>query len=249
MTYFNRLEEAQLAEHVVFSGYDPLEDASAKMLASSILKRTTMKELKIVPIVRDLLLAYNICNRPVDPKGSTQFSITRFMVPHLMNYNGIGIFFDCDMLVTRDIEEMFALFDSKYAVQVPKHDYTPSTSNKMGGLPQTSYPRKQWSAVVIYNCGHIANKPLTNTIVETATPKFLHRFEWLMDQLIGSIPLEYNFLVGEQEKTSNLPFNIHHTLGSPVYKDCQHVDYADYWKEEFKITFGRDFDPEQDIIN
>lgn len=249
MTYFSRLEEAQLAEHVVFVGYDPIEDAAAKMLASSILRRTTMKELKIVPIVRDQLLVYSICNRPIDPRGSTQFSITRFMVPHLMNFNGIGIFFDCDMLITRDIEEMFELFDSKYAVQLPKHEYEPSTTEKMGGLPQTVYPRKQWSAVVIYNCGHTANKHLTNNIVETSTPKFLHRFEWLMDHEIGSIPLEFNFLVGEQTKTSSLPFNVHHTLGAPIFRDCQDVDYADYWKEEFQITFGREFDPEQDIIN
>jgi len=119
----------------------------------------------------------------------------------------------------------------------------------MGGLPQTVYPRKQWSAVVIYNCGHTANKQLTNTVVESATPKFLHRFQWLVDQLIGSIPLEYNFLVGEQTKTSNLPFNIHHTLGTPIFRDCQEVDYSDYWREEFRITFGRNFNPEKDIIN
>ncbi len=37
-----------------------------------------------------------------------------------------------------------------------------------------------------------------------------------------------NFLVGEQEKTKELPFNIHHTLGPPLYSECQDVDYADY---------------------
>ncbi len=103
MKLFNTIEEAKTAKQVVFMGYDPIEDCAAKMFASSIRRRTQMTDLKIVPIVRDELLIHGICERPIDPIGSTQFSITRFMVPHLMNYNGVGLFFDCDMLITRDI--------------------------------------------------------------------------------------------------------------------------------------------------
>lgn len=252
MKLFDRLEDAKDAKHVVFIGYDPAEDDAAKMAAYSIRSRTNMNDLKIIPIIRDQLLAYGICERPIDPHGSTQFSITRFMVPHLMNYNGTGIFFDCDMLITRDIQEMFDLADSQYAVQVPKHVYVPKTLDKMGGLPQTVYPRKQWSAVVIYNCDHSAIHKLTNDIVEVSTPKYLHRFEWLKDEEIGEIPLEFNFLAGEQEVPETLPFNIHHTLGPPgTWRDQYeaNVDYHDYWMNEFKATFGRDHDPESDLIN
>ncbi len=245
---FDPLESAQEAEKAVFVGYDPLEDACAKMLASSIRRRTKMDGLKIVPIVRDQLLAYDLLNRPLDPRGSTQFSITRFIVPHLMNYSGVGIFFDCDMLVTRDIEEMFGLFDPQFAVQVCKHDYTPKPDSKMGGLPQTTYPRKNWSSTVIYNCGHPSNRKLTNEVVARETPKFLHRFMWLEDEEIGGIPLEFNFLAEEMEKSESLPFNIHHTLGPPIYSERQEVDYADFWKEEFEATFGRKFG-DGDIVN
>ncbi len=248
MTLFDDLREATSAECAVFIGYDPIEDASAKICASSIRRRTSMKNLKIVPIIRDQLLTYDLCTRPVDPKGSTQFSITRFMTPILMNYSGVAIFFDCDMVITRDIEEMFDLFDSQYAVQVPKHDYVPQTTAKMGGLQHTVYPRKQWSATFIYNCAHPANRALTKEVVETAEPKFLHRFQWLKDEDIGGIPLEFNFLVEEQEKPDTLPFNVHHTLGGPIFRERQNVDYADFWKEEFQITFGRAFS-ETDIIN
>ena len=111
MKLFDRLEDGKEAEHVVWVGYDPLEDALAKMMAHSIRSRTKKKDLKIIPIIKDELLAFDICNRPRDPEGTTQFSITRFLVPYLMNYNGVGIFFDCDMLITRDIQEMFDLFD------------------------------------------------------------------------------------------------------------------------------------------
>ena len=247
MELFNRLEEAKSANQAVFVGYDPLEDKAAKMFASSIRRRTS-QNVKIIPIIRDELLAFGLCERPIDPKGSTQFSITRFMVPFLMDYSGIGLFFDCDMLITRDIQEMFDLFDDQYAVQVPKHEYTPSTDTKMGGMPQTVYPRKQWSATVIYNCGHPSNRALTNKVVETAEPKFLHRFQWLQDDEIGGIPLEFNFLVEEQEKPDTLPFNVHHTLGAPIFRERQNVDYADYWKEEYQATFGKPFS-EADIIN
>ncbi len=251
MKLFDRLGDATEAEHVVWIGYDPLEDVAAKMLAHSIRSGTKMKDLKIIPIVRDELLAHDLCNRPIDPNGSTQFSITRFMVPHLMGYNGIGIFLDCDMLITRDIKEMFDLFDPLYAVQVCKHEYTPSSDVKMGGLPQSSYPRKNWSASMIYNCNHMYTKRLTQPIVETSSPKYLHRFEWLPNGLIGGLPLEFNFLVGEQEDDLDhhiIPFNIHHTLGAPIFRDCQDVPYADYWKSQFYETFGRKFN-DTDIIN
>jgi len=255
MKLFNRLEEAPDAKHVIWIGYDPVEDAAAKMLAYSIWSRTEMKDLKIIPIVRDELLAHGLCERPIDPSGSTQFSITRFLVPYLMNNNGIGIFFDCDMLITRDIKEMFDLFDSKYAVQCCQHDYTPKFEPKMGGKPQTSYPRKNWSSSVIYNCDHPSNFKLSSSVVENSTPKFLHRFEWLEDGEIGALPLEFNFLV-EEMLSDNIvkpyhapwPFNIHHTLGSPIFRERQNVQYADYWKQEFKATFGRDFS-DKDIIN
>lgn len=247
---FDRLEAAHNAKQAIFIGYDPIEDAAAKMLCNSIRKRTQI-DAPIIPIIRDELLAYNLCNRPIDPNGSTQFSITRFMVPHLMNYNGVGIFFDCDMLITRDIKEMFDLFDPAFAVQCTQHDYTPKSSNKMGGMPQTVYPRKNWSAVVMYNCDHPSTQKLTKEVVERETPKFLHRFEWLKDEEIGELPLEMNFLVEEQEipYEDYLPFNIHHTLGAPCFFENLNVDYADYWKTEFKNTFSREFNPILDCIN
>ena len=249
MKLFDRLEDAKDAKHVVWVGYDPLEDAAAKMFAHSIRSRTEM-DVKIIPIVRDELLAYDLCNRPIDPNGSTQFSITRFMVPTLMHGNGVGIFFDCDMLITRDIKEMFDLFDPQYAVQVCKHDYVPKSATKMGGMPQTAYPRKNWSATVIYNCDHPSTQALTKEIVEKETPKFLHRFTWLKDEEIGGLPLEFNFLCEEMdEPEERLPFNIHHTLGAPIFRERQDVPYADYWRQEFKATFGREFDPETDIVN
>jgi len=245
--YFDRLEEAKDAEYVVFIGYDPLEDQCAKMLAHSIRSKTTM-DLKIIPIVRDELLAYGIFERPVDPNGSTQFSITRFMVPTLMGFTGIGIFFDCDMLITRDIHEMFNLYDSNYAVQCVRHDYIPKADPKMGGKPQSTYPRKNWSSAVIYNCAHPSNSVLTKGSVEQSTPQFLHRFEWLEDSEIGALPIEFNFLVEEYELAKSMPFNLHHTLGPMIYREKLYADYSEYWKAQYHHTFGKPFDPDIDCV-
>jgi len=83
-----------------------------------------------------------------------------------------------------------------------------------------------------------------------AAPKLLHRFEWLENDEIGALPLEMNFLVEELTWVSGgLPFNIHHTLGSPLFRERQDVPFSSEWKREFKATFGRDFNPDQDIIN
>jgi hypothetical protein len=45
------------------------------------------------------------------------------------------------------------------------------------------------------------------------------------------MPLEYNLLVEEMDAPKDrLPFNIHHTLGAPIFRERQDVPYADYWK-------------------
>ncbi|KAJ6296787.1 hypothetical protein OIU78_022500 [Salix suchowensis] len=64
----------------------------------------------------------------------------------------------------------------------------------MDGAVQTVYPRKNWSSMVLYNCGHPKNKVLTPEVVSTQTGAFLHRFQWLEDEEIGSIPFVWNFL-------------------------------------------------------
>lgn len=245
---FDPLTEAAEAEYAVFIGYDPLEDSAAKMLAWSIRKYNSIHNLKIFPVVRDYLLVYGQCERPVDPNGSTQFSITRFMVPVLMNYTGKAIFFDCDMLITRDIKEMFSYHDPRKAISCVQHDYTPKSAVKMGGKQQTVYPRKNWSSAVLWNCEHPSNKKIDQNTVEEAWPAYLHRFQWLHDYEIGQLPTEFNWLVGEYEKTTSLPFNLHHTLGPPIWPGQENTDWADYWREVFQDCFGRPFDKDKDMI-
>ena len=46
--------------------------------------------------------------------------------------------------------------DDKYAIMCVQHDYAPTVNVKLAGRKQEAYPRKNWSSMVLYNCGHPA---------------------------------------------------------------------------------------------
>ena len=54
--------------------------------------------------------------REVDKLASTEFTFTRFLVPHLMNFKGWALFIDCDIIFLEDVTNLFALADEKYAI-------------------------------------------------------------------------------------------------------------------------------------
>ena len=54
----------------------------------------------------------------------------------------------------------------------------------------------------LFNCSH-KNKVLTPNFIEKSHGSYLHRFSWLEDQLVGEIPLEWNYLVLEYPETVN----------------------------------------------
>ena len=95
-------------------------------------------------------------------KGSTAFTMSRFMVPYMMKYDGWHVFCDSDFYFTDDLRKLLHYADSKYAVCVAKHpNYRPKSKLKMVGQEQTTYKRKNWSSLMLWNCSHPANKVLT----------------------------------------------------------------------------------------
>lgn len=222
----------------VFIGYDGKEDENYNICVYSIRKHASVPVV-IVPLVQKELRKQNLYTRPNDEKASNEFSITRFLVPFLGRYKGIALFMDCDMIITRDIKEIFDMHEDKYACKVVKHDYVPKESIKMDGRKQEAYPRKNWSSVVLWNCGHEFTKQLTPELVNKATPAFLHRFEYIPSEYIGALPIEMNYLVDEYDILDNLPFNLHYTLGSPQFKGYENCSYSDIWykyKKEMLTT-------------
>lgn len=210
----------------IFIGYDSKVKIAYHVLAESIL-RNSSTPVTISPI--NLSNLKNIYTRKQDPLASTEFSFSRFLVPHLMNYNGWAIFMDSDMVMLSDITELWNLRNEDYAIQVCKHDYTPNSKNKFLGNNQTIYAKKNWSSLMLMNCSKC--KTLTPEYVNTRSGLELHQFKWLDENLIGSIPLEWNWLVGEYPYKKDV-HNVHFTEGGPYFKDYKNTEYANEW---FKV--------------
>ncbi len=213
----------------IFIGWDSRETEAYKVCVKS-LKKYASQELDITPIVKDTLIETGEYYRPQPEAGSVEFTYTRFLVPYLANYDGWALFIDCDFLFTRDVSELFDMTNDKYALMCAKHDYVPKNSIKMDGQKQVSYPRKNWSSCILWNCGHPANIILNPDVVSKESGAFLHRFYWLPDESIGDIPLEWNWLEGEYDKPDTPPAAIHFTNGGPWFENYQNTDYADLWR-------------------
>ncbi len=199
----------------VFIGYDRREVMPFHVLAQSIFDRAS-QPVSITPV----RLSHLPLTRP--PEGSTEFSISRFLVPWLCNYTGTALFMDCDMLVQCDVAKLFDLKDET-AVQVVQHDYTPISTTKFYGNKQKNYPKKNWSSVMLFDCSQCTN--LTLEYVDSASAMELHQFMWAPS--IGALPPEYNHLVGEYPKKQAKI--IHWTCGGPWLHRYRSTDFWEDW--------------------
>lgn len=215
----------------IFIGYDPVESVAWHTMAHSILRRSSLP-VAIIPL--NIANLKDVYTRERDPKQSNEFSFTRFLVPYLSGYEGMAAFFDCDQMLRTDVAELFELAsgDPSKAVHVVQHDYTPRDEIKFLNTVQYSYPRKNWSSVVVWNCGHPANKAVTPEFVNTASPMELHRFQWLRDEEIGSLDARWNWLVGEYAEPPSDVHNVHWTIGGPYFHEYRNVDFAEEWFAE-----------------
>lgn len=216
----------------IFIGWDQREVAAWHTLAHSILTKAS-EPVNLIPVRQETLRQCGLYWREKDHLASTDFSLTRFLVPFLSKYDGYSVFLDCDILCQVDIAELFAIGyrDPSKAVWVVKHDYTPRTTVKMDGQQQTTYPRKNWSSVMLFN--NAACRMLTPQHVRQATPAHLHRFDWLRDEAIGSLPATWNWLVGEYDTNPNAKL-LHYTLGGPWFNTYTSTPETDRWVDTWR---------------
>jgi lipopolysaccharide biosynthesis glycosyltransferase len=213
----------------IFIGYDSRESICYDVCKFSIYENTK-KNVEIIPIKLDEIA--NIYKREKDPLAATEFSYSRFLVPFFCDYKGIALFCDCDFVFLEDIQGIFDSYDDKYAAMVCKHNYIPTNTVKMDGCIQSSYPKKNWSSLILWNCSHPKNKVLTPELINSQTGKFLHRFEWLEEEDIGNIPLTWNWLVGwYKEPIDGKPKGLHYTEGGPWFENYKNCEYGEIWLE------------------
>lgn len=211
----------------IFIGYDSHMPVVFNVLTHSIHVRAS-QPVAITPIMLSQL--GGLFNRERNPLQSTEFSFTRFLTPHLCDYEGWSIFMDNDMIVLDDIAKLWALRDERYAVQVVKHHHTPKEDTKFLDQPQTKYEKKNWSSVMLFNNARC--KALTPEYVNTASGLELHQFKWLGDDsLIGELPHRWNHLVDYDPPNNDVSL-IHYTLGGPYYHEFMHCEHAAAWFAE-----------------
>jgi lipopolysaccharide biosynthesis glycosyltransferase len=148
-----------------------------------------------------------------------------------MSHQGWALFIDGDMLVREDVAKLWALRDESKAVMCVHHTYKTKAKLKYLGSANLDYPRKNWSSVVLWNCGHIANRTITPKFIENATGAELHRFTWLEDNLIGEIPIEWNWLPDELGPNSDAKL-LHFTLGAPCFHEYADTPMSSEWHLE-----------------
>lgn len=165
--------------------------------------------------------------------GSNEFIYSRFLVPHLMGFKGWAIYADGDMVCNADIKELWELRDETKAVQVVKHDYKTRFPTKYLGNKNEDYPRKNWSSLMLWNCGHEANRLLTPDYVERSNGARLHRFLHLEDEHIGQLPTTWNWLVEEYPFKNDCKL-FHYTVGTPCFSDYIACDNAKQWHQAYR---------------
>jgi len=167
--------------------------------------------------------------------GSNHFIYTRFLVPHLMSYTGWAIFIDGDMIVRDDIVKLWELREGNKDVMVVKHDYKTRMTEKYLGAKNEDYPRKNWSSVILWNCGNHPNRKLTPEFIQNSSGSYLHRFGWLDDARIGELPREWNWLPDEYGPNPDAKL-LHYTLGTPCFHEFADTPQGNEWHMERMFT-------------
>ena len=213
----------------IFIGWDSREDIAYQVCRES-LARNSSEWLDIKPIKQQEMRERGLYWREHDPLSSTEFSFTRFLVPYLAGYEGWALFMDCDFLWRGDVAGIMDYADPSVPVMVVQHRYEPKETTKMDGAVQHQYPRKNWSSLMLFNCGHRSVKDcLKIEDVNNQTGMYLHQLLWAGTH-IGALPIAYNYLEGWHTKNDcPNPVAVHFTRGGPWFKDWGNVEYADEW--------------------
>jgi lipopolysaccharide biosynthesis glycosyltransferase len=216
----------------IYIGYDKKEDEAYNVACYS-LKKNCSVPFSVYPLVQRQLRQQGLYYRGNDVKASTEFSLTRFLVPAIQQYKGWALFVDCDVIFLEDVAKLFKEADKQYALMCVHHDYVPKEGNKMFNQTNAVYPKKNFSSVMLFNCGHPANRKLNVSTVNQAEPSFLHQFKWLTNKQVGKLDKTWNFLAGEYEDPDVLPNLVHLTLGGPWIPDrpehCKNKMFDELW--------------------
>jgi lipopolysaccharide biosynthesis glycosyltransferase len=131
----------------IYVGTDRSQLLAVSILEYSIKRHTTAK-VEVIPML-DLPVPV-----PNDPRNRqrTGFSFSRFCIPKLAGYKGNAIYMDADMLVFRDIRELWGIpFDGAKIIIQKEIKFQDKTTNKVGAPRK----RKKQCAVMLLDCDRL----------------------------------------------------------------------------------------------
>lgn len=213
----------------LFAGYDAREAIGWHVFCSSVIQHAS-RPVSICPLDSKGL-----------PHGSNSFTLSRFLVPWLMDYKGHAIFADgSDMLMMADIVELAELFDPAFAVQVVRRpDYTSRHPRKYVGTPmeceQTNYHRKNWASLAIINCGHPSWGWITPRSISECKPLDLLQLKFCGDS-IGYLPAAWNVLADEGDDIEDAKL-LHYSNGIPAFDHYRNSPGAHHWFNQLQVAF------------
>lgn len=238
----------------VFVGYD-MREHGAWMVCESTLRNPVLYQgeapldVKVHPLAHRHLRRAGEFDRPwrVDEQGqtwderdgrpfSTEFSHSRFLVPHLaqkMGIKGPVVFVDCDFMFLRPITEMLAAVDRSKAVSVVKHDFNSIVAGtKMDGMAQNRYYRKLWSSLMVFNMSHPNVALFAQHYANTWDGSSLHGFTAFSDDEIGEIDGSWNHVPGHSPEGQE-PSAVHYSFGGPWMPGYEKAPYASIWRSRY----------------
>jgi hypothetical protein len=213
----------------LYAGFDPREEVGYHAFCSSVIEHATVP-VSISPLgPKTVSRLYSEGQRD----GTNAFIYLRFLIPYLEDFQGMAIFCDgADMVMDADIAELAALYDPFKAVQVVKHEYRTKHPRKYVGTQMEAdngdWPKKNWSSVMLINCGHYAWRSMTPEVVGTVPGYHLHRFEFIQERFVGELPKEWNCLVDEGQDATGAKL-LHWTAGIPGFKHYRGAPMAHKW--------------------
>ena len=130
--------------YTVYVGYDEKDKPAYEVLKFSI-ERISSVPIQVKPIKLSTVERMGMYNRKfsVNENGqrydeidkrpfSTDFSFTRFLIPHLNMYQGMALYMDADMYIRADIKELFDICDDPYyPLWCVHHKYEPKATIKI----------------------------------------------------------------------------------------------------------------------
>ena len=213
----------------IYIGYDSnhsdLAEQNKKLLEKEIRKCMSKSTTDVHGTLKDFMptIKYLDISKLSDynreyANQSTEFTYSRFLIPHLENFEGYSIFLDDDILFRKSILPLFYFLNPDDAVACVQYDFDKHNDTKFDGEKNVSYPKKLWSSFMIFNNSHEDCKKLTPDVINTESGKYLHQFEWT--DAISKIPEEHIITEGFNTlKDYPNASAIHWTRGGPWIKD------------------------------